>query len=380
MAGQASLLPNPSDPSTPLVAVNFANVTELTPSTYRAWSRQIEDLLFGYDLFKYLDTSHPCPSSTIEDATSKKQVPNPAHATWLRQDRLLSGAIRGTINSSITPLLLTTKTASEIWNKLRSTYASQSRGHILQIKDRLRSISKGTSSATDYMQSIRTCVDELAHMGKGMDDEDIIAKVLDGLDTALYRSLIDAIKHRDTLISFDALHERLLQFDLSLKSTPPSSTPASALVAYHRNPPRQSPRPSTGLLPLPSGASVHASSASSPAFKGKCQWCHTTGHYLSLCHAFKTLHPTIHVPPRNPLAAASNRPYQPRANTASLAPLPANWVIDSGATHHITHDLANLALHAPYDGNDDLLIGDGSPLQITNTGPIDGTSANPGLT
>ena len=45
-----------------------------------------------------------------------------------------------------------------------------------------------------------------------------------------------------------------------------------------------------------------------------------------------------------------------------------NWLLDSGATHHITSDLNNLALHQPYTGGEDVMIADGSGLQIANTG------------
>ena len=46
------------------------------------------------------------------------------------------------------------------------------------------------------------------------------------------------------------------------------------------------------------------------------------------------------------------------------------WVLDSGATHHITSDLNNLSLHQPYTGGEEVLIGDGSGLQITHTGSV----------
>lgn len=44
-----------------------------------------------------------------------------------------------------------------------------------------------------------------------------------------------------------------------------------------------------------------------------------------------------------------------------------NWLLDSGATHHITSDLNALALHQPYNG-DDVMIADGTSLKITKTG------------
>ena len=44
------------------------------------------------------------------------------------------------------------------------------------------------------------------------------------------------------------------------------------------------------------------------------------------------------------------------------------WILDSGASHHVTNDLNNLSLHAPYDGSDEIVIGDGSSLPIAHTG------------
>ena len=44
------------------------------------------------------------------------------------------------------------------------------------------------------------------------------------------------------------------------------------------------------------------------------------------------------------------------------------WLLDSRAFHHVTAYLNNLTLHAPYDGPDDIVIGDGIGLHITHSG------------
>ncbi|CAA7051447.1 unnamed protein product, partial [Microthlaspi erraticum] len=50
--------------------------------------------------------------------------------------------------------------------------------------------------------------------------------------------------------------------------------------------------------------------------------------------------------------------------------LPPNWVVDSGATHHINSDLHNLSLHQPYNSGDDVILADGSTVPITHTGSV----------
>jgi hypothetical protein len=43
------------------------------------------------------------------------------------------------------------------------------------------------------------------------------------------------------------------------------------------------------------------------------------------------------------------------------------WYANSGANNHITRALENLSLQAPYNGSDDVAVGNGSTLQIAHT-------------
>ena len=62
-------------------------------------------------------------------------------------------------------------------------------------------------------------------------------------------------------------------------------------------------------------------------------------------------------------------PWQSHANMAAENPYTANnWLLDSGATHHITSDLQNLSLHQPYEQGETVVIADGSNQSITHMG------------
>jgi hypothetical protein len=46
-----------------------------------------------------------------------------------------------------------------------------------------------------------------------------------------------------------------------------------------------------------------------------------------------------------------------------------NWYPDSGATHHLTHDLANLNVRADeYSGSEQIRVGNGTSLPIKHVG------------
>ena len=94
---------------------------------------------------------------------------------------------------------------------------------------------QGLKIISEYMQAIKTRADELALLGKPIDDEDLIDLVLEGLSDE-YKSIINA---RDTSISFVELHEKLLNKEVSLQTAQPSplSLPATENPIVFRNRP-----------------------------------------------------------------------------------------------------------------------------------------------
>lgn len=65
---------------------------------------------------------------------------------------------------------------------------------------------------------------------------------------------------------------------------------------------------------------------------------------------------------------AQSQTQQPRANyTTHNASTDGNWLVNFGASHHVTQDLQNLSLHSDYDGSEDIMLGDGNEHKITHT-------------
>ena len=204
---------NRNDPHSTLISINVAAQTplKLTSTNYVSWKLQFQTLFIGYDFLGFIDGSYPCPTTILPGTTT----PNPAHTLWIRQDQLLLNAILGSLSPTIIPFIARAKTAREAWTILANTYAKRSRGRIKEVKNQLKQITKGSMGVFEFLQTIKARVDELSILSAAVDDEDLLEKILEGLGED-YKELVRAVQARDTPISFDELHENLLNFEASL--------------------------------------------------------------------------------------------------------------------------------------------------------------------
>ncbi|XP_010480847.1 PREDICTED: uncharacterized protein LOC104759636 [Camelina sativa] len=294
--------------TTPLFIVNTGNVTKLTDTNYLMWSLQIHALVDGYELAGYLDGSTIAPPPTVTTGTIS--IPNPYFVIWKRQDRLLFSSLLGAMSPSVQPLVSRATTTAEVWETLASTFAKPSRGHVQGIRTQLKVWTKGNKTIDEYVRGLVIRFDELAALGKPMDHEDQIEKILEGL-LEDFKPVVDQIEGKGSPPTIADVHERLRNREARLLAVA-AATPAPFSISANM------------------------------------------GHSARRCHQLLSMQS----------ATSSNSspftPWQPRANVAA--------VLDSGATHHITSDLKNLSLHQPYNGGDDLTIADGSTMPITHTG------------
>ena len=85
-----------------------------------------------------------------------------------------------------------------------------------------------------------------------------------------------------------------------------------------------------------------------------CQLYDKVGHSAKVCRSRPRLPAQSHWPQANLTTTPTTSDH--------------NWIVDSGASHHITSDLQNLSIHNNYGGTEDIIIGDGKGIPITHTG------------
>lgn len=319
-----------------VIALNTHASLKLNSSNFPAWHVQFNALLVGYDLIGYVDGTKLCPP------TSHAQFNR-----WKRQDQLILHAIISSVDPSVITMLGNVKTSKQAWDILTKMFASKTRARIMHLKERLSRFTKGSKPMSEYLHGIKALFDELAIINSPLNDDDIVIHTLNGLGTE-YREITAALRARENPIGFDDLHDVLSDFENYLKrdETPQDAPIIATAHAAHRGKPfKQAPYHSSNNRSISPGSSKRVI----------CQFCDKPNHTAKVCYKLHG-HPS----------KRSNMPAAHHART--LPPGMSDWISDSGATHHITRDLDHLHLSQPYTGSDQLIVGDGSGLPISNTG------------
>lgn len=318
-----------------VIVLNTHSSLKLNSSNFPAWHVQFNALLVGYDLIGYVDGTGAVPATT--DA---------AYTRWKRQDQLILHAIISSVDPSVITMLGNVKTSKQAWDILTKMFASKTRARVMHLKERLTRFKMGSKSISEYLQGIKALSDELAIINSPLDDVDLVIHTLNGLGTE-YREVTAALRIRENPIGFDDLHDLLSDFESYLKrdeivqETPLIATANSAHKGKQfYNKTRPTPRPT---------------SPGSTARRVVCQFCDKPNHTAKVCYK-------LHGHP-------SRRNQPPSSfHTRAMSPGVSDWILDSGATHHITNDLNQLHLSQPYTGSDQLVVGDGSGHTISNIG------------
>lgn len=222
----------------------------------------------------------------------------------------------------------------------------------MSLKERLSTISKGSSSAHDYLRNIHSIGDELALIGHPVDDLDLVIAALNGLRPQ-FREYSTSVRTRDAPILFDELFDKLVDFEIYILRDEQHivSVPATANWANRAN------HHTNRKYQNPSHNSHYRKSSNSDSSRPLvvCQFYDKDGHLARTCYKINGY------PPKN-----KSKPYANHVDKRTANDSP--WLLDSGASHHVTNDLANLSFSKEVSEPDHLFVADGKPLSIMNNG------------
>ncbi|PKU66914.1 Retrovirus-related Pol polyprotein from transposon TNT 1-94 [Dendrobium catenatum] len=334
------------------LVANIKNIApiHLTTDNYAIWKPQILKIFSAQGFHRFLDSSvmPPDKSPSQENGSS---IPIPSSAQWYLTDHILSAALCSTITAPILPYIINLESTAAIWAVLETRFQSSNRSKVTQLKNTLHNFSLKNLTMHQYLAENKAIVDQIAVAGSVVDTEDIILYILNGLPN-LYQPFKTAIQTMLHPISLDQLYPLLLSEEINLASDASHNNtapdPAIALSAtrgnYRKNRNRQNySAPRTARNPANQYIIY--------------QICLKKGHSAQDCwHRMNSQY----VP-----ATVNNSSKALVANPESVY---NNWLLDSGATSHLTNSMENMSISNSYQGTDNITVGDGQTVKIAHTG------------
>ena len=182
------------------------------------WRAQVLLAIRGTRLVGILDGSILQPSSTIKTQKADQtieEVDNPAYNRWIEQDQHLLSYLLSSMTKEILVQVSSCEHAAEVWSAVTDMFASQSKSRILQIRSQLSREKKGDSSAAAYYSKMKSLADELAAVGRRLDDDEIIEYILNGLN-ADYNPFVSSMVSKENLTLSD-MYAQFLAYEARLR-------------------------------------------------------------------------------------------------------------------------------------------------------------------
>ncbi|XP_050113878.1 uncharacterized protein LOC126592191 [Malus sylvestris] len=113
-------------------------------------------------------------------------------------------------------LIASAKTSKEAWDKLLHLFASKARACVLGLKELLTLLRRENKPVSEYLQEVHVIANELAIIDVPLSDDDRILYILNGVGSD-FKEIVAVVRSRDTSISFENLHDKLVEHEAALK-------------------------------------------------------------------------------------------------------------------------------------------------------------------
>ncbi|KAL4355549.1 hypothetical protein GQ457_06G026970 [Hibiscus cannabinus] len=361
----------------------------LNESNFLLWKQQVVLTVRGLGLEDYLDGSISIPAKSIQNR-SGDEILNPLYFQYRKQDSSLASWLLSTISPSLLPQFVGSDTTADIWKAVTKRFATLSTTKIMNLHCRLRSMKKGSQSMYEYTMAIKQICDLLASCGSSISAVEHIATILNGLPIE-YEPSIAAITASKESYSVENIVSILIDAESRMEDS--SRFPVGINFTQTNVKQGSSHKDGSEDMSYNGSDSFKVVNNQTNRYKGRprpqCQLCGKLGHLVDRCwrrfdQSFKGMssqqnrnssrvqantcscsHTTEAT--YNPFVA-SNTPVAEEELGADIqvnvlmvdGPMAlSKWFPDSGATHHVTNNVATLQDRSAYSGNGKVQLGDG---------------------
>ncbi|KAL5782158.1 hypothetical protein ACOSP7_007187 [Xanthoceras sorbifolium] len=369
-------------------SLNFNLPMKLNKDNYISWKAQVLPAIRALELGDLISGAKAPPKlirvqSSTEIGT--EFTVNKSYTAWMKADQLLLCWLFSTISQDIVGQVVVSLTSFELRNTLENTYSKHSMARVLQLKQKLQNVKKGSSAISEFFIQIKSLSDSLKAAGHVVIECDLMLSVLNGLGHE-YDPVVVLISNEQKTMSFHYAQYLLMMHEQRIEqlnsTTQLEVQSASANYAVYDSNDKRFQR---GGYNNGRGSNSQCRGRSRGGWwnnnnnRPPCQICRREGHSAYKCYNRFDRNFQQSVNNQNSTFGAPSPPagYNPNQahlvqNTAYFASPETvsdpSWHADTGATNHVTNSVGNLFAHSEYHGNERLAVGNGQQLQISHTG------------
>ncbi|KAF7824348.1 Retrovirus-related Pol polyprotein from transposon TNT 1-94 [Senna tora] len=287
-----------------VITFNHNLSVKLDDKNYLLWRQQILAALEGHDLEKYVTGSRFVPPKFDTEGDRDAGKLSLNYLKWKKQDKVILSWLLGSMTESMLTHVNECEHSYEAWNIMIEQFGINTKARVHLYRTELRGIKKGTKTMSEFLLKIKAIAGALRAIGSPISEHEHMQYILEGLPPE-YESFVTSANMKTDLTSIGELE----------------------------------------------------------AFR--------TGHIASACYnRYDSNYQLSQQQYSQNFAQARQRSS---GNMAAMVATPdavndAAWFPDSGATNHVTSDASNLMNGVEYTSAEQLHMGNGKGLLISNIG------------
>ena len=324
-----------------------SSIDKLNGTNYSTWKFQTKHFLLAKGLYEIVDGSEKEPASTAEGKVKE---------AYKERSRKAFSHIVLSVSTELLYLITDCNSAADAWNKLQSHFERNTLANKLFLKKQyFRSSMKEGTPIEQHMKHMKDLSDKLAAVGAAITEEDQVVTILGSLPES-YANLVTALEARVDNLTLDFVHQSLKNEEQKrlVKSCDSKSTtqqPDAALLSNNtQNQSRKSRKPII------------------------CYSCNLPGHISRFCpdkaKGSVQQHQANHATSSQAETQNVTDDYAFIANGNSGLTGSASWIIDSGASRHMTPHQGWFVDYVTLSTPEKVGLGDGHAVDAIGVGSV----------